>query len=428
MPLLRQPVRIRWWIFGFLFGFAALSYLQRTSFSVVATQMLPDLHLSHTQFGWLTTTFATAYALSQIPGAAIGQRFGARLTYIAVGLLGLAAMVMTPVAPVIAGGAAVFGLLLLAQLTLGASQGPVFPMFAAVVQSWFPEKRWALANGMQSAGMDLGGLVAAPLIVFLMQGFGWKGALLWLAVPAVVLTAWWGWYGRDTPEEHPSVTPQELAELEGTDRTPAPPLTMRRLLNIATDRDVLLLSVSYLCMNFAFYLLSTWSYLYLVEVRHLDGLESGLAGAVPWLGAAVGAGVGGEISDRLALRLGARWGYRLVPLVTLPLAGVMLIVTTHVSTPYAAVTALTVAFCAVEFNEGAYWAATMRVARADTAAATGVLNTGGNMGGILTGPVVGMLSDAGSWNGAFIAGTALSIVAAALWLLVDPDRRAGAAA
>ena len=281
---------------------------------------------------------------------------------------------------------------------------------------------------MQSAGMDLGGLVAAPLIVFLMQGFGWKGALLWLAVPAVVLTAWWGWYGRDTPEEHPSVTPQELAELEGTDRTPAPPLTMRRLLNIATDRDVLLLSVSYLCMNFAFYLLSTWSYLYLVEVRNLDGLESGLAGAVPWLGAAVGAGVGGEISDRLALRLGARWGYRLVPLVTLPLAGVMLIVTTHVSTPYAAVTALTVAFCAVEFNEGAYWAATMRVARADTAAATGVLNTGGNMGGILTGPVVGMLSDAGSWNGAFIAGTALSIVAAALWLLVDPDRRAGAAA
>ncbi|MEI8298237.1 MAG: MFS transporter [Pseudomonadota bacterium] len=423
MPLPIHPVRVRWWIFGFLFSFATLSYLQRTSFSIVAAPMMGDLHLNHTQFGLLTGTFATAYALSQLPGAALGQRLGPRLTYIAVGILGLIAMVVTPVAPVIAGGAVLFALLLLSQLILGASQGPVFPMFAAVVQSWFPEKRWAYANGMQSAGMDLGGLIAAPLIVFLMQGFGWKGALLWLAVPAIVLTIWWGWYGRDTPEEHPAVTPEEIAELSGTDRTPAPPLTLRRLLTITTNRDVLLLAVSYLCMNVAFYLLSTWSYIYLVEVRHLEGLDSAWSGAIPWLGAAVGAGIGGEISDRLASRMGARWGYRLVPLITMPFAGLMLLVATHVSTPHAAVAALTIAFCAIEFNEGAYWAATMRVARADTAAATGVLNTGGNLGGVLTNIVMGVLVDAGAWNGAFVMGTIVSLIAAGLWLLIDPDRR-----
>lgn len=423
MPLLRQPVRIRWWIFGFLFSFATLSYLQRTSFSIVAAPMMRDLNLSHTQFGLLTGTFATAYALSQLPGAALGQRFGARLSYIAVGLLGLTAMVLTPVAPAMAGGAVLFALLLLAQILLGASQGPVFPMFAAVVQSWFPERRWAYVNGMQSAGMDLGGLIAAPLLVFLMQGAGWKGALYWLAVPAIVLTIWWGWYGRDTPEQHPSVTPAEIDELGDSDRAPAPPLTMRRLLGITTDRDVLLLSVSYLCMNIAFYLLSTWSYIYLVEVRHLEGLDSAWSGAMPWLGAAIGAAIGGEVSDRLAIRMGARWGYRLVPLVTMPFAGLMLLVATHVSTPHAAVAALTVAFCAIEFNEGAYWAATMRVARADTAAATGVLNTGGNVGGILTNVGMGVLVDAGAWNAAFITGTVVSLIAAALWLLIDPDRR-----
>jgi ACS family glucarate transporter-like MFS transporter len=423
MPLLRQPVRVRWWIFAFLFAFATLSYLQRTSFSIVSTEMIADLHLDLKQFGWLTTMFAAAYAVSQVPSAALGQWLGARVTYVVVGIISVTAMLISSAAPYVAGGLVLFALLLLSQMLLGASQGPVFPMFAAVVQQWFPQKRWALANGMQSAGMDLGGLVAPPLLVYLTQSFGWKGALLWLALPATLLTVWWGWYGRNRPEEHPSVSAEEIAELAGTDRAAAPPLTMARLLRIATNRDVLLLSLSYMGMNIAFYFLMNWSYIYLVQVRHLQGLESGFAGAIPWFGAAIGAAVGGVVSDRLVTRYGARWGYRIVPMITLPAAGLMLLVTTQVATPYSAVAALTAAFCLVECTEGAFWAATMCVAQADTAAATGVLNTGGNLAGIFTGIVVGHLAAAGAWNGAFQLAMLLAFAGGGLWLLVDADRR-----
>jgi sugar phosphate permease len=428
MALLPEPVKIRWWIFSLLFGIAALVYLQRTSFGIIAPAMMADLHISHVQFGWLKATFAIAYAVSQVPSAALGQWLGARKTYVVFGILGIAAMLISSASPYVAGGAALFVLLLLSQMLLGISHGPVFPMFAAVMQQWFPEKRWALVNGMQSSGMDLGGLVAAPLLVLLMQSGGWKGALLWLAIPAVVLTAWWGWYGRNMPEEHASVRPEEIADLAGTDRSVAPPLTLRRLLTIAMNRDVLALAVSYLCMNFAFYILSDWSFLYLVEVRHLQGIESGLAGAMPWLGAALGAGVGGALSDHLATRIGPRWGDRLVPVITLPLAGVMLLVTTHVSTPYAAVAGLTATFALIEFNEGAYWTATMRVARADTGAASGVLNTGGNLGGVLCGPALGYLTGAGAWSSAFGLGMLFCLAGALLWLVIDTERRLPTAA
>ena len=423
MAWLRQPVRIRWWIFAFLFGFAVMSYLQRTSIAVAAKEIMSQLHLSHWQIGLLNAAFVAAYTLSQVPAAAFGQRYGARTTFVLVGIVGMLAMIATPLAPMLFAGTGLFLALLAAQALLGASQGPVFPVYAAVVEAWFPQKRWALANGLNSGGMNLGGLMTAPLIVILAQSYGWQGALLRLAPPAVVLTAWWGWYGRNTPEQHTSVTPQEIAELADTDRPPPTPLTWRRLIGIATNRDVLLLAISYLCMNFSFYLLSTWSYLYLVEIRKLSGIESGFAGALPWLGAAVGAAVGGEVCDRLVLKFGARWGYRLVPLVTLPIAGLMLLVTIRAATAYAAVAALTVAFCAVEFNEGAYWAATMRVARADTGAATGVLNTGGNTGGIVCGLVVGALADAGSYSACFVTGTVFALVGAGLWLLIDADRR-----
>ena len=146
MPLLRGPVRIRWWIFSFLFGFAALVYLQRTSFGIIAPQLMSDLGISHAQFGWLKATFAIAYATTQIPTAAFGQWLGARRTYVVFGILGIAAMLISSASPYVAGGAALFALLLLSQWLLGVSHAPVFPMFAAVMQQWFPEKRWALVK------------------------------------------------------------------------------------------------------------------------------------------------------------------------------------------------------------------------------------------------------------------------------------------
>lgn len=428
MPLLRQPVRIRWWIFSFLFGFATLSYLQRTSLGIAAKEMMPALHLSQLQIAALAWAFTTAYTLAQVPGSVFGQRYGARLTYVAVGIVGLLATLGAPLAPVVLTGAALFGVLLLAQAVLGASQGPVFPVFAAAIEVWFPENRWAVANGLQTAGMNIGGAVAAPLITLLTAAFGWQGALVCLAPIAAALTIGWAWYGRNSPREHPSVTPAELAELPEPGDGVAAPMTMRRLLRVAANRDVLLLAVSYLCMNYAFYLLSFWSYLYLVQVRHFDGVESGLVGAAPWIGAGIGAAGGGYLSDWLAARLGARWGYRLVPLVALPIAAALLLLTIEVRTAYAAVAALTAAFGAIEMTEGAYWAATMRVARADTGAATGILNTGGNAGGIITHPIVGALSSAGSWDGAFVTGTVFALVATGLWFLIDSDREAPATA
>lgn len=429
MPLLRQPVRIRWWIFAFMFAFAFMSYVERSSLSVAAERIMPELHLSKTQIGWMMWAFTVGYTLFQVPGGALGQRLGARTAYFLVGLVGFIALITTPLAPLALGGLALFAVLLVAQVVLGVSQGPVFPVFAGVVEAWFPLRQWSLANGLQTAGMNIGAAITPPLIVLLERAFGWQGALLSIAVPALALSIGWVWYGRNRPREHRGVSAAELAELGETASEQAPPLTLRRLLRVAADRDVLLLAVSYLCMNYAFYLLQNWSFLYLIDERHFTALEGGFLAALPPIGAAVGSALGGVLGDRYAKRLGARRGYRLVPLVSLPLAGALLLLTVHVDSPYAAVAGLALAYGAVELTEGPYWAATMYVARADTMAATGVLNTGGNLGGVVGIPIVTYFWDRGAWTGAFATGTAFALVAAALWLAVDPGRpRAGDAA
>jgi ACS family glucarate transporter-like MFS transporter len=398
-----------------------LSFIQRTSIAVAGESIIAALHITQMQIGLLNAAFLTTYTLMQIPAGALGERVGARRTYIAVGMVGLCATLATPLLPIVFNGTAIFVALLITQGVLGVSQAPVFPMSAAIIEAWFPVNRWAIANGFQTSGMLLGGAVTPPLIVGLTEWVGWRGALLSIALPVLLTFAAWAWYGRNSPEEHPSVSREELDELPR--RTLAvSPITVRRLAAILTDRNVLLLSVSYLCMNYTFYLLTFWSFLYLVQVRHFSGISSGIAGMVPWVGAALGAAAGGILSDRAVERFGSRWGYQLVPLISLPIVAVLLLVTISVATPWSAVLALAGAFAGVELNEGAYWAATMRVARADTGAAAGVLNTGGNAGGVLCQPVVALLSSAGCWGAAFATGAVLAVIAAVLWLLVDTDR------
>ncbi len=156
------------------------------------------------------------------------------------------------------------------------------------------------------------------------------------------------------------------------------------------NRDVLVLTASYLCMNYVYYLLANWCFLYLVQERHFTVLESGCLASTPPLAAAVGAGVGGWLASVLGTRYGIRRGLRILPLISLPAAGVLLFLAVDAANPYLAVAALALCFACVELNEGPYWAAIMHVGRADTMAAAGLLNTGGNVGGLIGHPDRGL--------------------------------------
>ena len=90
--------------------------------------------------------------------------------------------------------------------------------------------------------------------------------------------------------------------------------------------------------------------------------------------------------------------------------------------PYAAVAALAACFGCAQMTEAPFWAATFWVARDRASAATGVLNTGGNIGGIIGTPIVGYLVAAHNWNAAFATGVGFALASAALWLAIDADR------
>jgi ACS family glucarate transporter-like MFS transporter len=415
--------RVRWRIFGFLFAFGFIAYFQQKGITVAAEPMMPALGISQVQIGWLEEAFVLGYALFQFPGGLIGQRIGARLMFTIIGIVAFLATALTPLAPRVLQGGALFEMLLALQLLMGLAQGAIFPVGSGVMEAWFRPEKWALLQGLQTMGMQFAAAAAALLVAYLMNSVGWEKALLWPALPAIVVVGLWAWYGRNTPQEHPSVTPAELAELDARPaEPPASSVSGHRLWKVFSNRSVLLLTLSYVCLNYVFYLLSNWCFLYLVQERHFNILEGGGLAMIPPLAAGVGAGIGGKVVPMLCERLGSRWGFRLLPMIFLPASGFLLLVAVNLNNPYAAVIALALSYAVLELNEGAYWGATMFVARSDTMSATGILNTGGNAGGLIAIPIVGYLSAGGHWTTAFAIGTVFAIAGALMWLGVDADK------
>ena len=73
-----RPSVVRFAVLAWLCAGAALAYVSRNSIAVAESTVRGDLGLTKEQSGWLMSAFFISYALFQIPGAWVGQRFGAR--------------------------------------------------------------------------------------------------------------------------------------------------------------------------------------------------------------------------------------------------------------------------------------------------------------------------------------------------------------
>jgi len=421
-------IRVRWRVFACIFAATIVALLQRTSVSVTAEQMMPALGLTQAQMGWLFTAFLAGYTIFQFPGGLFGQRVGSHRGLLASMLLSSVGTAMTAATPLLGTGIALTGFLIAARFITGVAQAPLFPISSGAVQAWFPPDRWSSMFGLQITGLSLGAAAAPPAIAALMQAFGWEAALYAAALPGIAIAIVWGWYGRDTPQKHPSITPAELREIRpATPAVPAPHgardhVSVREALGVLRDARVLLLSAAYVLHGVVYYLFVFWTFLYLVQERGFSVLQSGWLASAPFIIGAFGAAIGGRASDALCRRIGVRWGFRLVPLVALPLAAALLLLGVSVPDPYVAVILLSICFGAANMIEGPLWGAMMWVTQERSMAGGGVLNTGGNVGGIIGTPIIGYLTGAGNWQAAFAFGAACALAGAAVWLCIDVTR------
>jgi ACS family glucarate transporter-like MFS transporter len=418
------PVRYR--ILAVIFVLSFINYLLRNNLSVALPSIRQEFGFSTTELGWILGSFNFAYALFQIPGGIFGELYGARRAFTIIAISWGVLTFLTGFAPALMAASATGAIvaLVIVRFLLGIANAPMYPVSAGAFESWFPVGGWAFPNAIGSVGLVLGQAAIGPLVTVLIIKFGWRESFYVLAPLGIIGGAWWYWYGRDTPGEHPATTRDELELINAgrvvSDRTSRQRSEWRRVL---LQRDVLLLACAYFCMNYVFYMFSNWLFSYLVEERKFSLLESGFLYALPFITGAVLAAIGGLTCDALCRRIGPEWGCRLPAMTGLVLVAVFLLLGTYSANPYLAVGMLSLCFGFTQFTEGAFWSASTYAAGPHTSSATGVMNTGGNAPGFLA-PVIGMAIDHLGWLPTLASGSVFALLGATLWMFIG--RRRGA--
>lgn len=414
----------RWVVLAVIILASFIAYVLRTNVSIVSESMMQDLGMTEYQLGLVFSAFAAGYAIFQFPGGLIGDRYGPRRTIATIAVTWSLLTVATAVIP----GSGTWpiictvGALMLVRFLVGMANGPFFPVtIGGTIERWFPASQWGLPNGLSSTGLTLGAAMTAPLVAWLMESFGWRNALL-IVAPAGVIAAIAYWtLVTDDPAEHPRMTKAELDFIR-SDRPPAEAEIEKGAWKLVLkDRNVLLIAMSYFCMNYVFYLFFSWFFYYLVNVREFSAGDAGLFTAAQWILGAVGATVGGFGCDILVRKLGIRRGTRLQTMTALLLSGAFLYIGATSGNVMLTIVALCFSFGFTQLTEAPMWVATMGVAGRHSQIATGVLNTGGNIPGVVGGLMVPFIAGWLGWSAAIVSGSLFALVGALLWLLIRAD-------
>jgi len=353
------------------------------------------------------SAFLLGYALFMVPGGALADRRGTRRVLELASWWWVGATVLQTLVgrgPLSGSVAATLAWLLALRFVLGVGQAPTFPAAARGVARWVAPESRARANGFVIAAIGLGSAIAPPLVTAVMVRWGWRAALGVSTLPALATAVAWRIVGEPA-------APGALASPAPAAGASAAPLR---------SRSFVLLTLSYSLQGYVGYIFVFWFYLYLVQVRHFDLLKGAFLSSLPWLLSIVSIPLGGWLSDRIAARRGLLVGRRAVPIGGLALAGVFLSLGARTTNGTLAAVSLAVSTALVLCVEGPFWATMTEIAGGRSGLAGGIMNTGCNVGGLVSPALTPVLAAAIGWESALHVAAALAVVAAALWLGIDP--------
>ena len=417
---------IRSKIIALMVSFSVMSYFDRIIISVAGPEIIREFSLTETEMGAVYSAFLFGYTLTMIPGGRWADRFGPRSV---VTLTGVGAALLTALTA--SGGATVWsrflgiaGSFIVIRFVLGLATGPLYPSCARLYASWIPLRHRARVHGYVASGAGLGGAVSPLLFSSLIAAFGWRVSFLWAAFATASLALLWLGYVRNTPAEHPRLAGQLVLPLDG--RLSGRPVesSLAEWAKLVRSPNLLMLTLSYFCVCYFEYIFFFWLYYYLGEIRGLAAQETAIATTVVFLTWMVMCPLGGWASDRFVSRYGRKAGRRVIPVACLLLSGITLCVGINVAHPVAGVALLALSFGLAACSDGPYWAAAIDIGGQHAGASCGILNAGGNVGGIA--PVVTpWIAARSSWSIGLYFAVFVLYLGVFAWFLVDPTKSIG---
>lgn len=206
----------RWVICALLFFATTINYVDRSVFGVLEPELKEAIGWTATEFGDINANFNLAYAIGFLFAGWMIDRIGVRWGY----AISLTVWSIAAAAHAFARNGREFAM---ARFALGLGEAGNFPAAIRTVAEWFPKKERAFATGIFNSGSNVGAIVAPAVVPILAQTYGWQSAFVVTGVIGLVWVFFWlPLYRR--PQDHPRISPAELAHIESD--PPDPPVKL----------------------------------------------------------------------------------------------------------------------------------------------------------------------------------------------------------
>lgn len=409
------PVATRVRYIAVVYGMAVsfITFLDRAAISQAAPLMRRDLGLSAIEMGYVFSAFGLAYALLEIPAGIYCDRKGPRKALTRI-------VVSWSVFTIATGWAWNFVSLWTTRFLFGAGEAGCYPSLARLFRSWLPAEERPVAEGLKAAAARVGAAVAPSMVVVLLRLLSWRNVFLTFGLIGMVwAAAFFRWF-RDQPSEHRSMNAAERlvmpAEEANESHSHAP---CRRY---AGSLSLWLLCVQWFCHFYGFYFYITWLPTWLQEARHVNMAGSAILAGFPVLMAAFGSLAGGWAARGLSRRMDLRQSRKILCCSSYLIAAGLMAAAIQVESPVMAIAVMGLSSFTVELSGPPTWTTAMDLGGRHVGAASGAMNSIGQMGGAVAPAVVGYLVQLGpgGWTAALYSAAAMYAAGFVCWLFLDP--------
>jgi MFS family permease len=390
------------WVLMMVCAIYFITYMDRVNLATAAADIQREFHLSNTELGYAFSAYGYPYAFIQLIGGWLADGLGPRLVFTIFGLIFSLATVLTG----FIGG---LGSLLGVRALLGVGEGPSLAVATRVITNWIEPHRWSFAQGIAHTFSRVANTVTPVFVAALILQVSWRGSFIIVGVMSLVWVAIWFAFFRDHPPGKAVNRPKPSL------RAPVRALFRRMLPVIMTD----------FCYGWSLWVCLNWLPLFF---RHSYGLSlqsSALFTSGIFLAGIVGDTLGGVVSDRILARTGSVVKARR-NLIVGGLAGSMLFFVPVVMLQDLTLVSisLTLAFFSMELVIAPLWAVPMDIAPAYAGTASGFMNFGSAVAGIISPWAFGWIIDTtGSWHLPFAMSAILMLAGMAAAFYMHPERK-----
>jgi len=404
--------RVRYFVLFMLFALTVVNYADRSTLSITGTEVAKDLALDAVAMGFVFSAFGWTYAVGQIPGGWLLDRYGSKAIY-GLSLLGWSLLTF------LQGFSGIFGVALAAYIMfalrflLGLVESPAFPANGRIVAAWFPTSERGTATAVFNSAQYFATVLFAPIMGWITHALGWQYVFYFMGTIGFVLVAVW-FKVIYSPNDHPRVSQAELdyiesggalvnMEVKKTAVDPGNKTQWSDFKQLLTNRMLLGIYIGQYCITALTYFFITWFPIYLVKARGLSILEVGFVATIPAICGFTGGILGGMISDYLIKKGYSVTFGRKTPFVIGMALATFVVACNYVDSSTAVVAIMALAF----FGKGLAaigWAVIADASPKQVIGLTGgVFNAIGNVAGIVTPIVIGyILAATGGFNAALV--------------------------